>query len=203
VRRQLDVAAYRLDESRPFLVVDAKRRKRKLHVQDAEAFIGLIDDIGAASGGLVAPLGSSDAAKRRAQAAAVRVDVLTVEEALTHKWLKTARELSPLDWHFHPHLAVTLRLLHEAATPVAIIDSLESVPFEEWETLVSYALGEHTKQAQALLVVVARDHHDDGWRFNAIRHLHDAGLLDAKLRHELVAKEQDRDVLDLLRRQGD
>jgi hypothetical protein len=201
--RQLDVAAYKLAESHPFLVVDAKRRRRKLHVQDVEAFIGLIDDIGAGIGGLVAPLGSSDAAKRRAQAAAVQVDVLTIEEALRHKWLKTARELSPMDWHFRPDLFTALRLLHVNAAPLAIIESLEVVPFEEWDALVAYALREHPSQAQHLLRIIAKDHPDDGWRFNAIRHLEEAGLLDTEVRNELLATERDRDVLDLLLQQGD
>jgi hypothetical protein len=41
VKRQLDVAAYRPEEGRPFLIADAKRHQDKLDVKDAEAFIGM------------------------------------------------------------------------------------------------------------------------------------------------------------------
>ena len=119
------------------------------------------------------------------------------------RWLPVAREIYPYDWYFREELAHTVRLLQEGGEPWEIIDSLEGVAFEEWDALIGFALAAHARQATLLLVVIARYHWDDGWRFNAIRHLDDIGLLVPKLRRELAAREQDRDVLDLLLRQGD
>ncbi len=70
-KRQLDVLIdlrHDSDNSRR-LVVDAKRRNRKIDVTDVEAFRGLMDDVGATHGYLVCPHGHTKAAERRAQSA--------------------------------------------------------------------------------------------------------------------------------------
>jgi hypothetical protein len=85
VNRQLDVAAYRPEEMRPFLIADAKRHRDKLDVKDAEAFIGMVDDVGASIGVLVAPEGFTPAAVRRAGAASTSVLIITLEQALTYR----------------------------------------------------------------------------------------------------------------------
>lgn len=67
--RQIDVlidARHDSDSSRR-IVVDAKRRKRKVDVTDVEALQGLMDDVGATHGYLVCPVGHTKAAERRAQ----------------------------------------------------------------------------------------------------------------------------------------
>jgi hypothetical protein len=48
------------------------------------------------------------------------------------------------------------------------MDAMESVSFEEWDSLVAYALIRHPRQARRFLLTVAQYHHDDGWRFNAV-----------------------------------
>jgi hypothetical protein len=138
VRRQLDAAVYDLDQATPSLVVDAKRFARRVHVKDVEAFIGLVDDVGAHVGALVAPMGFSKGAYRRAKAANSRIIVLSIEDALACEWLALARELYPHDWVFRVELAAGLRLLHEGAEPFTIADAIETVAFEEWECLVSH-----------------------------------------------------------------
>jgi hypothetical protein len=203
VLRQLDAAVYRLDEVRPFLIADAKRHRSRLDVTDVDGFVGLMLDIGAEFGLLVAPNGFTKAAARRAKAADVQVRIMTTQQALTYRWLPVAREIYPYDWYFREELALTVRLLQEGAEPWKIIDSLEGVAFEEWDGLIGFALAAHTQQAELLLVVIARYHWDDGWRFNAIRHLDEIGLLTPKLRDELAAKEQDPETLNLLLQQGD
>ena len=67
-KRQLDVLIdlrHESDNSRR-LVVDAKRRNRKVDVTDVEAFRGLMEDVGATHGYLVCPRGHTKAAERRA-----------------------------------------------------------------------------------------------------------------------------------------
>lgn len=51
------------------IIVDAKKRKRPIDVNDVEAFRGLMEDVGATHGYLVCPAGHTAAAERRAQAA--------------------------------------------------------------------------------------------------------------------------------------
>ncbi len=67
--RQIDVLIdlrHDRDNSRR-VIVDAKKRKRKIDVQDVEAFRGLMEDVGATHGYLVCPTGYTKAAEHRAQ----------------------------------------------------------------------------------------------------------------------------------------
>jgi len=67
--RQIDVLVdlrHDSDNSRR-LVVDAKRRRRRVTINDVEAFRGLMEDVGATHGYLVCPHGHTKAAERRAQ----------------------------------------------------------------------------------------------------------------------------------------
>ena len=69
--RQIDVVLdlrHASDNSRR-IIVDAKRRTRKIGVTDVEAFRGLMVDVNATHGYLVCPEGHTSAAERRAQSA--------------------------------------------------------------------------------------------------------------------------------------
>jgi Restriction endonuclease len=69
--RQIDVlidARHDTDNSRR-LIVDAKKRTRKIDVKDVEAFRGLMEDVGATHGYLISPSGHTKAAEARAQKA--------------------------------------------------------------------------------------------------------------------------------------
>ena len=69
--RQIDVLIdlrHTTDNSRR-IIVDAKKRTRKIGVTDVEAFRGLMDDVAATHGYLVSPAGYTKAAERRAQTA--------------------------------------------------------------------------------------------------------------------------------------
>jgi len=69
--RQIDVlidSRHDTDNSRR-IIVDAKKRKRKIDVTHVEAFRGLMEDVGATHGYLVCPVGHTKAAERRAQTA--------------------------------------------------------------------------------------------------------------------------------------
>jgi Restriction endonuclease len=56
-RRQIDVSVYRSGEPRPAIAVECKRYGRRLNVKDVESFLGMLEDLGARRGVLVAPLG--------------------------------------------------------------------------------------------------------------------------------------------------
>jgi hypothetical protein len=67
--RQIDVlidARHDTDNSRR-IIVDAKKRRRKIDVTDVEAFRGLMEDVGATHGYLICPVGHTKAAENRAQ----------------------------------------------------------------------------------------------------------------------------------------
>lgn len=71
VRRQIDVlieARHDTDNTRR-IIVDAKRRNRKIDVKDVETFRGMMEDVGATHGYLVCPYGHTAAAEKRAQTA--------------------------------------------------------------------------------------------------------------------------------------
>lgn len=69
--RQIDVlidARHDTDNSRR-IIVDAKKRRRRIDVPQVEAFESFMKDVGATHGYLVSPAGHSKAAERRAQQA--------------------------------------------------------------------------------------------------------------------------------------
>ena len=198
VPRQLDAAAYRPGESRPFLIADAKRHGRPIDVKEAEAFIGMLDDVGAAIGQLVAPQGFTAGAERRVEAASTYIRIMTIDEALTFKWLPVARLVYPQDWNFRKELALALRSLREGAPSSAVVDALDLVSFEEWDALVQYALDQHAAEAVAFLRAIASHHEDDGWRYHAIRHLIESGNLDQNTAAQLRERELDPEIRELL-----
>jgi Restriction endonuclease len=67
--RQIDVlmdARHDTDNTRR-VIVDAKKRRRKIDVTDVEALLGVMVDVGATHGYLVSPSGFTKAAEKRAQ----------------------------------------------------------------------------------------------------------------------------------------
>lgn len=198
--RQLDAAVYRAGASRPFLVADAKRyATRKIGLREVESFIGLLDDIDCKLGVMASPLGGTEPAKRRVAFAGVTVEVMTYEEALQAEWLPTAREVYPWDWIFRPDLASALAAIHdERASPDDVAHALEQIAFDEWERFVQYALSHVPREALEFLEYVARNHHDSGWRYNAVHILLHEGLLGASTAEHIRKTELDPEILELL-----
>lgn len=174
VERQLDAAVYQDEESAPILVADAKHRTRPISVAVVEAFIGMLDDVGCRAGILVAPNGFTEGAQRRAAGAELHVEVMSLDAALTFNFYQLAREVYPFDWIFRPDLA---RALEEGTPADAIVETLEDVAFEEWEAFASYAIANYRSEAVSLLVFIASEHPDEGWRYNAVRLLLATGHL--------------------------
>jgi len=121
-RRQLDVAVYYGGAGRPFFIADAKWHDRPLDVADVDAFVGLMDDVGATAGLLAAPHGFSDGARRRAAAADVAVIVMSFDEALRYRWMPMAWEIYQWDAASHHDIARAIQAiadvdLHAAGHP--------------------------------------------------------------------------------------
>lgn len=97
VDRQVDVAIYRRDKTRPILMADAKRYRKRIDVKAVECFIGMVNDVGADIGLLAAPSGFTAAAEQRAHAAGMTLKIMSIDEATTYRWLPLARQLYPWD----------------------------------------------------------------------------------------------------------
>lgn len=199
VWRQIDVAVYRRDKRTPVLMADAKRYRKRIDVKAIDCFIGMVDDVGADIGLLVAPRGFTPGAERRAQAAGMALKMMAIDEATTYRWLPLARQLYPSDWAYHNDIALALRRMYEKADLGLVIEALGNVPFEEWEACLHYALLHHREEAASLLETVAQAHYDSSWRFNAIRLLQEENLLRSEFREQLEQREEDPETLLLLR----
>lgn len=198
VERQLDVAVYRAGELRPFLIADAKRHASKLDVKAVEEFIGMVDDVGSEIGILVAPEGFTKAARQRVSVTSTRLWLMTIEQAMTYQWLPVAREIYPYDMAFHEKLALAVRYVNESGNADPVIDALEGIAFEEWNSFVGYALLQHQEEAVSILQTIVSYHPESGWRFNALRHLLDSKSLNQGLAESVLEQETDPDVLALL-----
>ena len=198
VQRQVDVAVYRREKLRPILMADAKRYGRRIDVKDVECFIGMVDDVGADIGLLVAPKGFTAGAEQRARAASMELKIMSIDEATTYRWLPLAQQLYPWDWAYHNDVALALRRIYEKVEIGLVIEALDGVPFEEWEAYVRYALLQHRGEAVSLLEKVVQAHHDSGWRFKAIRLLQETELLRSEFREQLEQREEDPETLLLL-----
>jgi hypothetical protein len=114
--RQVDVlidARHDTDNSRR-IIVDAKKRKRKIDVKDVESFLGLMQDAGATHGYLVSPAGHTKAAEKRAQMAVsiriVPVDRLANFDPSTWPKCRDADcKHGRVFWDGYPELSVALR----------------------------------------------------------------------------------------------
>jgi hypothetical protein len=114
IDRQIDVLVdvrHDTDNSRR-LIVDAKRRKRKIDVQDVESFLGLMQDVNATHGYLVSASGHTPAAEERAQRSVsmriVPVDRLENFDPTTRPPCQSPRcKNGRIFWDGYPELSLT------------------------------------------------------------------------------------------------
>ncbi|WP_250634200.1 restriction endonuclease [Pinirhizobacter soli] len=118
VSRQVDVlidARHDTDNTRR-IVVDAKKRSRKVDINDVEAFQGLMADVGATHGYLVSPSGHTKGAEKRAQrTVSIRIVSLDhMENFDPSSWPQCKRKgcrNGRIFWDGYPLLTQTLRPL--------------------------------------------------------------------------------------------
>lgn len=121
VRRQIDVLieARHDTNNRHRIVVDAKKKSRRIDVKEVESFRGLMEDVGATHGYLVSPAGCTKAAEKRAQeAVSIRILPLNrLENFDPSTWprcQKTGCERGRVFWNGYPELTTVLRSLHSS-----------------------------------------------------------------------------------------
>ncbi len=113
--RQIDVlidSRHDTDNSRR-IIVDAKKRTRKIDITDVEAFRGLMEDVGATHGYLVSPAGHTEAAEKRAQTAvSIRIVPLDrIEDFDPATWPRCkspACKNGRIFWDGYPELSLSL-----------------------------------------------------------------------------------------------
>ena len=129
--RQIDAlidARHDTDNSRR-IVVDAKKRKRKIDVTDVEALEGLMKDVGATHGYLVSNSGYTKAAEKRAQmVVSIRIiPVDRIENFDPSTWPKCQNSKCKhgrVFWDGYPELTIAARPLNNSRG-----DGLKHLPF--------------------------------------------------------------------------
>jgi Restriction endonuclease len=197
-RRQIDVSVYRSGQPQPAIAVECKRFGRRLNIKDIESFLGMLEDLGAQRGVLVAPLGYSRAAERRVHGTRVDLHRLAERDAVRLNWRELARAVFPWDEGFHREMADAFDAVMIHSDMGRAADALEAVAFEEWEAAILAIFSRMPDRATTLLRGIAASHFDDGWRYNAVRILDERGEMDAALASELRTRENDPETLELL-----
>lgn len=132
IRRQIDVlidARHDTDNSRR-IIVDAKKKSRKIDVKDVESLQGLMEDVGATHGYLVSPSGYTKGAEKRAQTA-VSIRILPLDRLENFdpsSWPRCQRtgcERGRVFWDGYPELTATLQPLD--ASEIREVHSLHYV----------------------------------------------------------------------------
>ena len=79
-----------------------------------------------------------------------------------------------------------------------IIEQLEQLPYEEWLSEIEVFLEKDVDLCHRVLMHIAINHEDSGWRFNAIQILIDSNLLYDGDSSTILDSEQDEEIIGLL-----
>jgi len=129
-QRQIDVlieARHDTDNGRR-IIVDAKQKKRKIDIQDVEAFQGMMKDVDATHGYLVCPSGHTKAAERRAQDA-VRICLIPLDHIMDFdpdtwpRCLRTGCEYGRVFWDGYPEVSLSLMPIGRLGSESPIVKS--------------------------------------------------------------------------------
>jgi len=196
--RQVDVAVFASGGARPEIAVECKLYGRRLNVKDVEGILGMLEDVGAKWGVLVAPLGFSRAAERRVQNTSLVLLQLGEREARRLNWRELARAVFPWDEGFHPDMGNAFHALVVDNDVDQCIEALEELPFEEWDNAVRTLCQAKPTAAASMLHAIAEFHPEDDWRYNAVRLLDELGILTEELIDQLLEQETDATTRELL-----
>jgi len=195
-RRQIDISVFEAGKSEPFLIGEAKRHKRRIDAGLAGSTIALVQDVGRLPAVMVSTSGFSVAAERHLVSEGIEYLTITLKEAHGLRWIPFVEEKFAVDREFREvsgHLVDALR--SGEAGPFLDTD----VPYEEWLAVFVCGQSLFPESSSKILKTLAREHIDDGVRFNAIAVLDDAGQLDVAEMKELLRSERDDDTRELLR----
>ena len=194
-KRQVDVAIYEAGETTPFLLVEAKRHGRSIDIGIAGSTIAMVQDLGGIPTIMVSTCGFSIAAANHLDAEAIGHLTITLTEAKSLRWIPTLEQRFAVDREFKQ---ISGELVEALRTGDLEPFFDEGIAYEEWLAVIETGLSLFPQATQRILYAIASEHFDGGHRFNAIRILSEAGLLDRATLERLRAAESDPDTIELL-----
>jgi hypothetical protein len=194
--RQVDVGIFETGKSQPFLIGEAKRHKRPIDAGIAGSTIALVQDVGGVPAVMISTSGFSRAASNHLGTEGIAHFTITLKEAEGLLWIPMVEEKFAVDREFREisgHLVEALR--NGDAAPFLDND----LPYEEWLAILSCGQSLFPESTGSILRVLAREHFDDGVRFNSVQLLDDADQLEAADIDALLKTERDPETAALLR----
>ena len=194
-RRQVDVSIFETRKSQPSFIVEAKRHKRPIDAGIAGSTIALVQDVGGISAVMISTSGFSRSARNHLGTEGIAHFTITLKEAQGLLWIPMVEEKFAVDRELREisgHLVEALR--NGDAAP--FLDKY--LPYEEWLAILSCGQSLFPEAAGSVLRLLAREHFDDGVRFNSVQLLDDADQLEAADIEALFKTERDPENAALL-----
>jgi hypothetical protein len=195
VRRQIDIGIFEAPRSEPFLIVEAKMHKRAIDVGIAGSAIALVQDVGGIPTVMASTSGFSVAADNHLSAEGIGTMIITLTEARGLRWIPLVEEKFAVDREFRTvsgELVEALRI--GDADPFMDTD----IPYEEWLAVIAVGQSLFPEPSARVLKFLAREHYDDGARYNVIVLLDEAVALETADVDAVIAGECDPEILEFL-----
>jgi hypothetical protein len=195
-QRQIDISVFETGQSKPFMIVEAKRHMRRIELGIAGSAIALVQDVGGIPAVMVSASGFSTAAESHLHAEGIETMTITLAEAKGLRWIPLIEEKFAVDREFRRVSGDLVEALRNGnAAP--FLDS--DIPYEEWLAVIAVGQSLFPDSSTKVLKALAREHYDDGVRFNAILLLDEADALETADVDAVITREYDHDALELLR----
>jgi hypothetical protein len=194
-RRQIDISVFEAGQLVPILIAEAKRHGRRIDAVKAGSTIALVQDVGGLPAVMVSTSGFSLAAENHLAAEGIEFLKITLREARGLRWIPFIEEKFILDRAYRElsgHLVEAVR--NGNAAPFLETE----LPFEEWMAVLVSGQSIFPDSCASILKTLARDHFDDGVRYNAIALLEEAGKLATAEIEGLLQTEHDPETRELL-----
>lgn len=188
VRRQLDIAVFESNSETPAFVVEAKRYKRPVNVTTAGSIVALVQDIGGTRTIVASATGFSVAARNHLGSEGIDYIQITLDHAKALQWVPFFEEKFAIDREFKKASGFLMEALR-TGDPEPFLGA--DIPYEEWLAVMACGEEHFPNNTWDMLKRLARDHVDDGVRFNSILILMDANALSPSETAELVRSEPD------------
>jgi hypothetical protein len=194
-RRQIDIVVFASGSPDPLFIFEAKRYSRPVNLTVAGSIIACVQDIGGTPTIVASTSGFSAGAKNHFEAEGIGYIKITVARAEGLRWILLLMQ----KFGMHPDFAEASGHLLQALGTGDARPFLETdVPYEEWLAVMACGEDQFPEETWRVLKALARQHDDDGVRFNSVSILIDAGMLSTPEAEELAHNQLDPDWLELL-----
>jgi hypothetical protein len=193
--RQIDISVFEAGTPEPVLIAEAKRHGRPIDAVKAGSTIALVQDVGGLPAVMVSTSDFSLAAENHLAAEGIEFLKITLTEARGLRWIPFIEQKFILDREYRElsgHLVEAVRVGN--AAPFLEND----LTFENWTAALVSGQSIFPDRCAGILKTLARDHFDDGVRYNAIALLEEAGQLTTAEIEGLLQSEYDHETRELL-----